>query len=92
MAEDFDKAMLNLRSTEIFKEWIKKMTPFLDEIQAYSKDGKIVKIKKVFDLEEQLANLNARDIWTEVKVMLEISQQNPGILVQVLATDTSQLL
>ncbi len=54
MAEDFEKAMENLTKTKIFKEWIKKMTPLLDEIQDYSGEGKVIRLDKVFDLEEQL--------------------------------------
>ena len=52
MAENFDKALGYQGETELFKRWVEKMTPLLAEIQDYSEEGKIVKLDKVFDLEE----------------------------------------
>ena len=58
MAQDFDKALDNMGKETIFQRWIEKMTPLLSDIQDYSEDGKIVKLDKVFDLEEQLMKIN----------------------------------
>ncbi len=53
MAENFDKSMLKLNSSQIFKQWNRKMSPLMNEIQNYS-EGQIIKLDKVFDLEEQI--------------------------------------
>lgn len=58
MAEDFDKALGIQGETELFKKWLEKMSPLLSEKQDFSERGKIVKLEKVFDLEEQLAALS----------------------------------
>ena len=58
MAENFNKAMEKLEEKKIFKDWIVKMSPLFEEMQDYSKKGKIIKLDKVFDLEEQLGKLN----------------------------------
>jgi L-rhamnose mutarotase len=55
MAENFDRALGYQGGTNLFQKWIEKMQPLLSEIQDYSEEGKIVKLEKVFDLEEQLA-------------------------------------
>ena len=57
MAKDFDSAMQKLGETEIFKKWIEKMGPLLDEIQDYSGKGNIIRLDTIFDLEEQLGEL-----------------------------------
>jgi L-rhamnose mutarotase len=57
MSSDFDSAMQKLGETEIFKKWIAKMDPLLDEMQDYSGKGNIIRLDKVFDLEEQLYSL-----------------------------------
>jgi len=58
MAENFNKAMEKLEEKKIFKDWIVRMDPLMDEMQDYSKKGKIIKLDKVFNLEEQLGKLN----------------------------------
>jgi L-rhamnose mutarotase len=55
MAEDFDKALGRQGETKLFQKWVQKMQPLLSEMQDYSEEGRIVKLEKVFDLEEQLA-------------------------------------
>jgi L-rhamnose mutarotase len=55
MAEDFDKALGRQGETKLFQKWVEKMQPLLSEMQDYSEEGRIVKLEKVFDLEEQLA-------------------------------------
>jgi L-rhamnose mutarotase len=57
MAEDVDEALAFQSRTKLFQEWVEKMTPLLSEIQDYSGKGSVVKLEKVFDLEEQLARL-----------------------------------
>jgi L-rhamnose mutarotase len=54
MAENFDAALGKQGKSEIFRKWVEKMDPLLGEMQDYSEEGKIVKLEKVFDLEEQL--------------------------------------
>ncbi len=39
----------------MFQKWLEKMRPLLSEMQDYSEEGRIVKLEKVFDLEEQSA-------------------------------------
>ena len=58
MAEDFEKAMAYQGKTRLFQDWVEKMTPLLSEIQDYSEEGSVVRLRKVFDLEEQLARLD----------------------------------
>jgi len=57
MAEDFEKAMAYQGRTKLFQDWVEKMKPLLSKIQDYSEEGAVVKLRKVFDLEEQLARL-----------------------------------
>lgn len=54
MAEDFDSAMAKLAKRKVFKDWIAKMDPLMDERQDYSGKGNIIGLDKVFDLEAQL--------------------------------------
>lgn len=54
MAENFDEALGKQGESDIFKKWVRKMGPLLAEMQDYSEKGKIIKLEKVFDLEEQL--------------------------------------
>lgn len=54
MAEDFDAALVQQGKLEIFRRWVEKMDPLLAEMQDYSEEGKIIRLEKVFDLEEQL--------------------------------------
>lgn len=54
MAENFDKALGYQGETKLFQKWVEKMSPLLSEIQDYSEEGRIVKLEKAFDLEEQL--------------------------------------
>jgi len=54
MAENFNEAMEKLKKTDIFKKWIREMAPLLDEIQDFSSNGQVIRLEKVFDLEEQL--------------------------------------
>lgn len=54
MAENFDKAMGKLAEKQVFKDWIAKMNPLMDEMQDYSEEGNIMRLDKVFDLEAQL--------------------------------------
>jgi L-rhamnose mutarotase len=54
MAENFDKAMAILGEKQIFKDWIDKMDPLLAMIQDYSGEGNVIRLDKVFDLENQL--------------------------------------
>jgi L-rhamnose mutarotase len=54
MAENFDEALGKQGNSDVFKKWVEKMDPLLAEMQDYSEEGKIVKLDKVFDLEEQL--------------------------------------
>jgi L-rhamnose mutarotase len=55
MAENFNQALGYQGETRLFQKWIEKMQPLLSEIQDYSEEGKIVRLEKVFDLEEQLS-------------------------------------
>lgn len=54
MAENFDEALEKQGRSEIFRKWVEKMDPLLAEMQDYSEKGKIVRLEKIFDLEEQL--------------------------------------
>ena len=54
MAEDFNQAISNLKKTDIFKKWQKKMDELLEEAQDYSEKGKILELEKIYDLEMQL--------------------------------------
>ncbi|TFG63224.1 MAG: L-rhamnose mutarotase [Spirochaetales bacterium] len=54
MAKNFDKALGYQGETKLFQKWVEKMSPLLSEIQDYSEEGRIVKLEKAFDLEEQL--------------------------------------
>ncbi len=53
MAINFDVSIKKLTNTQIFKDWLSEITPLLDEVQEYSKEGKIQKLKKVFYFEGQ---------------------------------------
>jgi L-rhamnose mutarotase len=55
MAENFDRALGYQGETKVFQKWLEKMRPLLSEMQDYSEEGRIVKLEKVFDLEEQSA-------------------------------------
>ena len=55
MAENFDRALGYQGETKLFQRWVAKMQPLLSEMQDYSEQGKVVKLQKAFDLEEQLA-------------------------------------
>ena len=57
MGKDLDKALNKLKSVPVFKDWIEEMKPLLDIRQDFSEDGQMKKFEKVFDLEEQLNNL-----------------------------------
>lgn len=57
MSRDFDSAMQKLGKTEIFKKWIEKMDPLMDEMQDYSGKGNIIRLDTIFDLEGQLGAL-----------------------------------
>jgi L-rhamnose mutarotase len=59
MAEDFDKAMGKLSATQIFKDWIKKMSGLMDVIQDYSGEGNIKRLDMIFDLEGQLESVDS---------------------------------
>ena len=54
MSENFDQSMSKLLKTEIQKKWQSKMDTLLEEVQDYSEEGKIDKLEKIYDLEEQL--------------------------------------
>jgi L-rhamnose mutarotase len=54
MAPDFDKAIAHQSRTDVFQRWLDKMKPLLSEIQDYSEDGGVVRMEKIFDLEEHL--------------------------------------
>ena len=58
MVEDFEGAMKKLAKTKVFKDWVKKMEPFMDIAPDYTGGGKIVELEKVFDLEKQLEELD----------------------------------
>jgi L-rhamnose mutarotase len=57
MSEDFGKAVANQGRTRIFQDWVQRMKPLLSEIQDYSGEGTVVRLQKVFDLEEQLGRI-----------------------------------
>ena len=57
MSRDFESAMARLGEREIFKKWLEKMGPLLDEMQDYSEKGNIITLEKVFDLEKHLDEL-----------------------------------
>ena len=57
MAENFDDCMVELAKTSVAKKWWKKMKPLLKKMQDYSGKGSIVKLEKIFDLEEKLAEI-----------------------------------
>jgi L-rhamnose mutarotase len=57
MAENFDRAMYRLKSSDIFKKWQATMDELLEEAQDYSENGQIIELEKIFDLEFQLDNL-----------------------------------
>ena len=61
MAEDFDKAIAQQGKEKVFADWLKKMEPLLDVIQDYSEEGKVMKLEKIFDMEEQLARLEKQE-------------------------------
>ncbi len=57
MSENFDDAFKKLAKTQVFKDWIVKMSDLLEIMQDYSDDGKIKKLPKIFDVEQQLRQL-----------------------------------
>lgn len=58
MAENFSRAIAKLEKIDVFKDWITKIKPLMSKMQDYSGKAKIVKLDKVFDLEEQLDKIN----------------------------------
>jgi L-rhamnose mutarotase len=58
MVEDFDKAISYQSKSKVFQDWLKEMSSFLAEMQDYSDEGGVVRLEKVFDLEEQLGKLS----------------------------------
>jgi L-rhamnose mutarotase len=60
MTENFDRAMASLAEKQIFKDWIVKMEPLLAMIQDYSGEGNVIRLDKVFDLEDQLEEAKGR--------------------------------
>lgn len=56
-AENFDESMAEISKNEVFQKWHGIMQTLLSEIQDYSEKGKIDKLEKIFDLNEQLKKL-----------------------------------
>jgi L-rhamnose mutarotase len=54
MSDDFDRAIAAQGKSRIFQDWVQRMKPLLSEIQDFSGEGTVVRLQKVFDLEEQL--------------------------------------
>ena len=57
MAKDFNKSMNELSGKMVFKNWIKRMKPLLEVMQDFSGEGNVIKLEKVFDLEEQIKSV-----------------------------------
>ena len=49
--------MAKLSKKQIFKDWIRKIEPLLEVIQDFSSKGKVIKLEKIFDLEEQIREI-----------------------------------
>jgi len=54
MAENFDEAITRLEKTDVHKKWQAKMETLLSEAQDFSDSGRIIKLEKIYDLEEQI--------------------------------------
>jgi L-rhamnose mutarotase len=54
MSENFNGSMAKLSRKKIFKDWIRRMKNYLEVIQDFSSKGKVIKLEKIFDLEEQI--------------------------------------
>jgi L-rhamnose mutarotase len=59
MSDEFDKAIADQGKSRVFQDWVQRMTPLLSEIQDFSGEGTVVRLPKVFDLEEQLERIGA---------------------------------
>ncbi|MCL5986806.1 MAG: L-rhamnose mutarotase [Actinobacteria bacterium] len=57
IAKNFDRNMAETAKAEVFQKWQETMKPLLSEIQDYSEEGKIKRLEKIFDLNEQLRNI-----------------------------------
>ena len=55
MAENFDEAISKLKKTDTFKKWQAKMETLLEKAQDFSESGKVIRLEKIYDLEEQLS-------------------------------------
>ncbi|MHB8279408.1 MAG: L-rhamnose mutarotase [Candidatus Humimicrobiaceae bacterium] len=54
MVENFDEAISKLKKTDTFKKWQAKMEELLEEAQDFSEEGTVIRLEKIYDLEEQL--------------------------------------
>ena len=58
MSKNFDNAWKSLTEKEIFKKWTKEiLDPIFTEMQDFSREGRIIRLEKVFDMEEQFNKL-----------------------------------
>ena len=55
MAENFDESIAKLTQTDTHKKWQSIMDTLLEEAQDFSESGKVIKLEKIYDLEEQIS-------------------------------------
>ncbi len=60
MSENYDQAIKNLSKKKTFKEWSIRMESLLEVMQDFSEGGNVIKLEKVFDLEEQIERSNKK--------------------------------